>query len=55
MFNNNTNNNKPDINPDPKIYSNTSDLNEHEIKEFKSEHFKLGLIPHMPPSKLLCM
>ncbi len=45
---------RPDLNPNPQIYSNTSDLNELDIKEFKSDKFTLGLIPHMPPTKQLC-
>lgn len=45
----------PDVNPDPRIYSNTSDLNKQDLDEFKASHFTLGLIPHCPPSKLLCL
>jgi len=46
---------QPDINPDPRIYSNTSDLNQQDLGEFKASHFTLGLIPHCPPSKMLCL
>jgi hypothetical protein len=46
---------EPDVNPNPKVYSDLSELNENDIKEYKENKFTLGLIPHLPPTKQLCM
>jgi hypothetical protein len=55
LLNNQQMQQQPDNNPDPRIYSNTSDLNELDVKEFKCDQFTLGLIPHRPPTKQLCL
>lgn len=45
----------PEANPNPKVYSDLSELNEQDIKQFKENKFTLGLIPHCPPTKQLCL
>lgn len=55
-FNNIQNNvETPDINPNPKVFSNTSELSEQDLKQFKESKFTLGLIPQCPPTKQLCL